>query len=143
IPESIQLLNTIRDQGVQVVLLSGTPRPLAEPLISHLGLTEAICAEPIIEHHYYTGGLIQPHPRGLYKVRYIDDWLSSHQRDWEGSIAMADHWHDRHLLSKVSIPITVHPKKNLRKLALQKDWLILSNPSDLDHVTQRVIENIK
>lgn len=134
--ESIQLIDAFRQQGVRVVLVTGTPRPLAEPLMKYLDINDSICAEPVIRQHRYTGALQKPHPRGFSKVQYINEWLSENRTSWNRTIAMADHWHDRHLLFKVAYPIITHPKPKLKRLAIQKHWLIFTHQNQLKSVIQ-------
>jgi HAD superfamily phosphoserine phosphatase-like hydrolase len=131
IPESVQFLNSMRQMGVRIVLLSGTPKPLAAPLMEYLQVHEIIAAEPVIQNHCYTGGLSKPHPRGLKKVDYVQEWLTQFQIDWNHTLAMADHWQDRFLLSRVKFPIVTHPKPKLARLAQDNRWPVLNQHTRL------------
>jgi len=142
IPESVQLVQRLRDQGVRVILLSGTFSALAEPLREYLNINETIFAVPDIKNHRYTGGLVDPHPRGMQKVHDVNRWLDRHQRSWEGTLAMADHWEDRHLLLKTDFPVAVHPKPKLSKLARKKGWAVLSGLQDLDRISELVTQYV-
>ncbi len=136
--DSLTLLDEFRKRGGRIVLLSGTPLPLAGPLMKHLGLDEAICAEPILIDGCYTGGLKRPHPRGRVKVNYVREWLDARGMDWHQTCAMADHWHDRHLLEKVCAPVAVHPGPDLARVAREAGWPIL----DSDHTPENVMKTI-
>jgi len=142
IPESIRLLNILKKQQVRIVLLSGTPKPLAVPLMSYLNLHEIICAEPVIECHRYGGGVHRRHPRGVVKVRYVEAWMAEHRQSWDNTIAMADHWKDRYLLSRVAVPVAVHPKPKLARLAEMKHWPMLVPDSKVETVTRQIFERI-
>jgi phosphoserine phosphatase len=138
ISESLDLLNQLRELGVRIVLLSGTPKPLALPLMQYLNLHEIICAEPVIFDRCYTGGLIRPHPRGLMKVKYVEEWLTAHGKNWNQTLAMADHWHDHHLLSRVAIPVAVWPKTKLKEWAVESRCPILEIGGDPNRVMVQI-----
>jgi HAD superfamily phosphoserine phosphatase-like hydrolase len=142
IPESVQFLNGLRQTGVRIVLLSGTPKPLAVPIMDYLKVHEIIAAEPVIQDHCYTGGLAKPHPRGLKKVDYVQEWLTQNQIDWNHTIAMADHWQDRFLLSRVKFPIVTHPKPKLARLALANQWPVLNQVTRLPEFIAQVINQL-
>ncbi|MBN2103465.1 HAD-IB family phosphatase [bacterium] len=143
ITESIQLLELLRRQDVRIVLLSGTPRSLAKPLMAHLNIHDIICAEPVVENDRYSGGVHRQHPRGMAKVHYIEEWLEAHKQSWKHTIAMADHWHDRHLLSRVKVPVAVHPGPKLARLARKKSWQILASTSDVENIYYQIIDRIE
>ncbi|MBN1782705.1 HAD-IB family phosphatase [bacterium] len=123
IPESVMLLEALRDQGCEPVLVSGTPQFLAEPLMHDLKIPEIICAQPAVENGLLTGSLTGPHPRGREKVRAVDRWLAGRQLSWRTTIAAADHWEDRHLLLRTRVSLVIRPKQRLRRLAARRQWL--------------------
>jgi len=123
------VLAWLRDQNARIVLLSGTPLPLAEPLMHHLQIQEAICAEPEIIDGHYTGRLLHPHPRGRRKVEYAAAWLESEGMDWGHTIAVANAWADRFLLNKAR-PVAVQPSRRLHQYALSHGWPVVAYPGD-------------
>ena len=127
------IVNAIRwfhSAGAHVVLLSGTPRPLAEPLMDWLKIKDIICAEPEIKNRVYTGRLMEPHPYKQQKVACAADWLQERGYAWQQVIAIANAWPDRFLLSQAAIPIVVDPSRRLLRLAKHNSWLINNNPND-------------
>ncbi len=132
----------LRQHDFEIILISGTPRPLAQPLMAHFGLQTAICAEPEILHGRYSGRLLQPHPRGIWKYKYTNDWLQAHDRTLEGALAIANDWPDRHLLSTCHAAV-VQPRQRLRTLAAQKGWPVVGDPDhavDLIEAIQRLVD---
>ncbi len=124
-------------QNFEIILISGTPRPLAQPLMEYFGLQTAICAEPEILQGRYSGRLLQPHPRGVWKKKYAIDWLQSHNHGLESALAIANDWPDRHLLSACQ-SMVVQPRKRLRKLAHEKDWPLVVDPNQADNLIEAI-----
>lgn len=143
IPESVRFIQSMREAGVRIVLLSGTPKPLAAPIMNFLNINEIIAAEPLIQNHCYTGGLSRPHPRGLKKVEYVQEWMTQFKIGWNQTMAMADHWQDRYLLGMVRFPIVTHPKTKLARLALMKRWPVLNQNTQLSEFISQVRDRIK
>ncbi len=119
----------LRAQGNVIVLLSGTPRPLAQPLLELFHIQYAICAEPEIINQHYSGRLLKPHPIGQRKVLYASEWLQVRGDDWDDTVAMGDHWGDRFLLSRAR-PVVVQPGRQLARYARQHHWPIVDDAND-------------
>jgi len=129
----------LKSRDAQIVLLSGTPRPLAEPLMRHFQISHALCAEPEIVDQHYTGRLLRPHPKGRGKVDYAGQWLHNQGAAWQETIAVANDWPDRFLLNRTR-PIAVHPSRRLLRLAHKRHWQVVRNPgknAELVHALQR------
>jgi len=136
-PEPLDLVRWFQSRGDRVVLLSGTARPLARPLMSLLQIDEIICAEPALESGRLTGRLNGLHPQGQRKVTAASNWLSEHGCHWEQTGAMANHWDDRFLLNAVKLPMAVFPDHRLRNYARRAHWPIVDGDS---HVQKLVAE---
>ncbi len=119
----------LQAQNGVIVLLSGTPRPLAQPLMELFQIQYAICAEPEIIQGQYSGRLLKPHPIGLRKALYASEWLKAHGHDWHDAVAMGDHWGDRFLLNRAN-PVVVHPGRRLARYARQHHWPIVGDAND-------------
>lgn len=126
-PGMIEAIRQLRSDGVVQVMLSGTPRQLAEPLMKMLELEDLIAAEPEIRNNKYTGRLVAPHPRGRRKADLAGAWLKDHGYRWNQTIAIADHWDDRFLLEQARTSIVVHPDDRLRKHATRDGWTIIED----------------
>ena len=126
-PGVIEAIRRLRSDGVTQVMLSGTPRQLAEPLMRMLELNDIIAAEPEIIEDKYTGRLVEPHPRGKRKAELAGAWLQDRGYRWNQTIAIADHWDDRFLLEKANTSITVHPENRLRNHAISKGWTVIDD----------------
>jgi len=137
-PGMVELVHWFRSIKSHVVLLSGTPYPLAVPLMEFLQVPDAICAEPEIENGIYTGRLLRPHPTGMLKVKYADNWLRANGYTWDQVTAIGDNWQDRFLLSHVKHPIVIQPGIRLTRHARQESWLIVTNPFDKQAIITKV-----
>jgi fatty acyl-CoA reductase len=120
----------LRTVGMEVVLLSGAPRPLVRPLMTYLGIGDGLWAEPEVVDGVYTGGLIRPHPRGRRKVIQAEVWLRTRGRTWADTVAFADHWSDRFLLRRVAVPVVVRPDWRLALYARWRGWPVLWDVRD-------------
>ncbi|MBD3232467.1 MAG: HAD-IB family phosphatase [candidate division Zixibacteria bacterium] len=119
---ALPAINRLYELGCEQIFVSGTLKPLAEMLARNLAIDDVLAAEPEIVSEVYTGRLTSPHPKGIVKVGVVDGWLRKQGRDWDGTIALADHWNDRFLLEKVSLPIPIDPGRKLRKHAVRMGW---------------------
>lgn len=116
----------LKSRDAHILLLSGTPRPLAEPLMRHFRISDALCAEPEIVDQRYTGRLLRPHPKGRRKVDYAGAWLHNQGASWKEAIAVANDWPDRFLFD-LSRPVVVRPNRRLQRRAAERRWHIVQN----------------
>ncbi len=138
----IPAVNRLHKSGYKQILVSGTPKPLAEILGRNLAIDDVLAAEPETESEVYTGRLTSPHPRGIVKVGVIDLWLRKQGRGWDGTAALADHWNDRFLLDKVTLPLPVEPGRKLRKYASKMGWFCAVGEKGFSSAVE-VIENAR
>lgn len=133
-PGAYETVTKLKERGVRQVLLSGTLFPLASALGVYLGIADIIAAYPEIRSGRYTGRLRAPHPHGLYKKMYADDWLSSHGFSWSDATAIANHYDDRHLLQASAKPIAAFPDAKLERVAGKNDWTIMNSFIDVPEI---------
>lgn len=138
----VKIVRWFQDRGDRVVLLSGTPRPLALPLMTMLGISEIICAEPEKQDGKYTGRVNGIHPRGQRKVSAAQTWLRQNNCRWNQTVALANHGDDRFLLDAVKIPIAVYPDEKLRKFANLNEWMIIDSKTDFNQAVSVLGKNI-
>ncbi len=119
----------LKSRDAHIVLLSGTPKPLAEPLMRHFQISDAICAEPELVDQRYTGRLLRPHPKSRLKLIYAEEWLKGRGFNWEDTAAIANDWPDRFLFNRAR-PIAVHPSRRLLRLAYKRHWQVVRNPGE-------------
>lgn len=122
-------IRKLQIENVRQVLLSGTPRPFAEKIGRHFGLSDIIAAEPEYRIDSYTGRLLKHHPHGLFKALYLEEWLTRHGISWAQVTALADHFDDRFLLDKAAVAIAVNPSPQLKAAAEKAGWPIVTDAS--------------
>ncbi len=138
----VKIVRWFQNRGDRVVLLSGTPRPLALPLMKTLGISEIICVEPETQDGKYTGRLKGIHPRGQRKVAAAQTWLRQNDCRWNQTVALANHGDDRFLLEAVKFPIAVYPDEKLRKFANHNEWMIIDSETDFNQAVSVFAKNI-
>ena len=138
-PDAAEEIAHILSLDIKIVLLSGTFKLLARPLMDYLGVKEIICAEPEIKHNCFTGRLLIPHPYGKRKIGFAREWMKDRDCDWQHVWAIADHFEDRFLLQYVRTPIAMHASSSLRMFARRHNWIVC----DEWHEFRKVIENDK
>jgi HAD superfamily phosphoserine phosphatase-like hydrolase len=134
-------IRKLQIENVRQVLLSGTPRPFAEQIALHFGLSDIIAAEPEFVDARYSGRLLRHHPHGQFKALYLEDWLTERGYGWTQVAALADHYDDRFLLDKAAVAIAVNPSPQLKRVAVNAGWAIVPDaalPSSLLSVLEKI-----
>jgi HAD superfamily phosphoserine phosphatase-like hydrolase len=137
---AVDAVHQLRDLGATQLLQSGTLRPLADKMASHLGIADVIAADLEIRDDRYTGRLVKPHPIDERKMLYADEWLIERGLNWDNTVAIADHWGDRYMLERSDLAIVVCPMRQLRDMAKRMGWIVIENRDEL-HTTVEIIRN--
>ena len=111
--------------GDELVLLSGAPEFLAEPLGKKLGIANIIaCRVPSLDG-FYTSGDPEQHPYGLSKLSLALEYCRKRGVSLDRCTAYADKLSDLPLLERVGTAVAVAPGRKLRKKAEGKGWRII------------------
>ncbi len=124
-PGARDLVTRCRDQGHQVILVSGALDFLMEKLAAFLGATGHISNRLEIKDNYATGKLLRPIVAGPEKARLVREWAREHGEDLGECFAYSDSYSDVPLLSVVGHPCVVNPDLRLSKLARTYDWPVI------------------
>ena len=125
-PHARDLVTQCRDQGHDVVLVSGALDFLMTRLAKYLGATHVIANRLEIKDHYATGRLLRPVVAGPEKARLIRDHAREHGHDLDDCFAFSDSYSDVPMLSVVGHPAAVNPDGKLSRLANAYGWPVLS-----------------
>jgi HAD superfamily hydrolase (TIGR01490 family) len=125
-PEAQSLIARCRDQGQEVVLVSGALDFLMVELAEHLGATAIIANRLEFKDGYATGRLLRPVVAGPEKARLIRDHARAGGHDLDDCFAYSDSYSDVPMLSVVGHPAAVNPDRKLERLAIAYGWPILS-----------------
>jgi HAD superfamily hydrolase (TIGR01490 family) len=124
-PKARDLVQTCRDQGHEVVLVSGALDFLMKRLADYLGAQTIIANRLEIKDHYATGRLLRPIVAGPEKARLIRDHARANGHNLDDCFAYSDSYSDVPMLSVVGHPAAVNPDARLERLANAYAWPIL------------------
>jgi HAD superfamily hydrolase (TIGR01490 family) len=126
-PLLLERLNWHRQQGHTVVLVSGSPRYMLEPVVEDLGIDHLLCTD--LEEGRdgrLTGRVSGRLCMGDHKRRLAERLAEEKGLDVASSYAYGDHHSDLPILSLVGFPHAVEPDRPLRRAALKHQWPILT-----------------
>jgi HAD superfamily hydrolase (TIGR01490 family) len=115
-------LDAHRQAGHQLILVTGAPDFLIEPLAKFLGVTTVFAAKPEQRDSVYTGALIPPLPYGHGKRELILAHARKMGLDLAGSYAYGDSPGDHDLLELVGHPLVVNPIRGMARTAQRLGW---------------------
>jgi HAD superfamily hydrolase (TIGR01490 family) len=124
-PRAKELVQRCRDEGHDVVLVSGALDVLMDRLAAYLGATHVIANRLEIHQRYCTGKLLRPVIAGPEKARVIRDHARTHGHDLDECFAYSDSYSDVPMLSVVGQPIAINPEPALERLARAYHWPVL------------------
>jgi len=125
-PHARDLVSRSRDEGHDVVLVSGALDFLMTRLADHLGATHVIANRLEIKDNYATGRLLRPVVAGPEKARLVREHAKEHGHDLNECFAYSDSYSDVPMLSVVGYPAAVNPDSKLHRLARTYGWPVLS-----------------
>lgn len=126
LPKAMDLLQSHRDQGHRLVVITATNRFIVQPIVRALRVDDLICTEPEIIGRTYTGNLIDEPCMGQGKVTKIRRWLEAEHESLKDACFYSDSHNDLPLLNIVDKPIAVDPDEKLQKIAEEKGWPVMS-----------------
>ena len=120
------LVKRCRDEGQEVVLVSGALDFVLEHLVKYLGASGLIANRLEFKANYATGRLLRPVVAGPEKARLIREHAKEHGYDLAECFAYSDSYSDVPMLSVVGHPAAVNPDLRLRRLAQAYGWPVIS-----------------
>lgn len=125
-PHARDLVARSRDEGHDVVIVSGALDFLMKRLADHLGATHVIANRLEIKDGYATGRLLRPVVAGPEKARLIREHARTHGHELDECFAYSDSYSDVPMLSVVGHPAAVNPDGKLERLARTYGWPVLT-----------------
>jgi HAD superfamily hydrolase (TIGR01490 family) len=125
-PDAKSLVQRCRDQGQDVVLISGALDFLMKRLAKHLGATHVIANRLEIKDGFCTGRLLRPVVAGPEKARLVREHAKEHGHDLNDCFGYSDSYSDVPMLSVVGYPTAVNPDAKLTRLAHAYSWPIIT-----------------
>ncbi|MBK6465093.1 MAG: HAD family hydrolase [Myxococcales bacterium] len=124
-PSAKDLVARCRDEGHEVVIVSGALDFLMDRLATHLGATHVIANRLEIKDGFATGRLLRPVVAGPEKARLIREHARETNVDLGECFAYSDSYSDVPMLSVVGHPAAVNPDGKLARLAEAYGWPVL------------------
>ena len=121
---AVARLREHQDRGDAVVLVTGSLRPLVEPVAIRLKATELIAAEMTAADGRYTGRLQGNPVAHTHKAAVVSGWIRAHGLDPGACSAYADSRDDLPMLEAVGHPGVVNPSGKLAQVARKRGWEI-------------------
>jgi HAD superfamily hydrolase (TIGR01490 family) len=121
--EALERIHDHRAAGRLVCIVSTSPQEIVEPLARMLQVDRYIASRPRIVDGKYTGEL-DFYAFGPHKAAAILALADDLGLDLQGSFAYSDSATDLPMLEVVGNPVAVNPDKTLRRIAIERDWMI-------------------
>lgn len=123
--EALAIIDEHRRAGRRVVVISSSPVEVVAPLGKYLGVDEVIGTRPEIDSDgRYTGNL-EFYAYGPGKAAAIRELAERDGLSLPDCYAYSDSITDVPMLETVGHPVAVNPDRELRDVALDRDWLIV------------------
>lgn len=121
-----RLLQTHREAGHSLLLVSASEDFLVEPMGRALGFTHIFGVPCARQDGCFTGAPGGPATYAEGKVRCVEAWLAGQQARVRRSYFYSDSHNDLPLLERVTYPIAVDPDPTLKDIAQARNWDIIS-----------------
>jgi HAD superfamily hydrolase (TIGR01490 family) len=121
--EAIDLIDEHRAAGRSVCIVSSSPTEIVEPFARLLKIDRWIATRPQIVDGRYTGEL-EFYAYGAQKAEAIKEMAARDGLDLTASFAYTDSITDQPMLEAVGRPVVINPDKELRRLAVEREWRI-------------------
>ena len=116
-PAALRELQTCREQGYYILLVSASVSLYMEELPAFLPVDAVLSTQAVMDEQGKYTGRLQENCKGPEKINRIEEYLR--KREWtldrENSRAYGDSRSDRYMLSMVDHPVLVNPKRALRE----------------------------
>jgi HAD superfamily hydrolase (TIGR01490 family) len=123
--EAVHLIDEHRRAGMDIVIVSASGAEVVEPIGHLLGADHVIASRLAIVDGHYTGE-IEYYAYAEEKARAIEQLAALRGYDLEGSHAYSDSITDVHMLEVVGHPHAVNPDRELRRIARDRGWEVLT-----------------
>lgn len=126
LPKACSLIQSHRDQGDRVIVITATTDFVTQPIADLLGIDTLIAPVAEIVGNRYTGGIVGTVSIGKGKVTRLYEWLEGKDISMEESRFYSDSANDLPLLQEVTYPVAVDPDDKLAEIAKNNGWPIIS-----------------
>jgi HAD superfamily hydrolase (TIGR01490 family) len=122
--KGIHRIKSCRKKGLKILIMSGSPDFLAQPLTDFIHPDYIISSEMEIRNDFFTGRLEGLHPYGQRKAEILQRLHTQLDIDLQNSIVFANHHSDVPHMLLFGEAIAVNPTKKLGEFARKNHWKI-------------------
>lgn len=123
--EALVIIDQHQRAGRRVVVISSSPVEIVQPLCRYLGIDDVIGTQPELDGDGKYTGKIAFYAYGPGKAEAIRELAERDDISLRDSFAYSDSATDRPMLEAVGHPVAVNPDRELREIALARDWQII------------------
>lgn len=124
--EILEQVEICRQAGYQLVLLTGAPAFIANPIARQLGMDDCIATRCRTRDDCFTAGPPLIHPLGKTKLDLAEAWCRTRNISLKDCAAYGDSHQDGHLLGAVGIPVAVNPDRRMVRMATANNWQVVN-----------------
>lgn len=124
--EALALLQAHRHAGRRVFIVSASPIEVVAPLAAYLQVDDAIATRARIDDQGRYTGEVDFSSHGANKVIAMQELVERYDLDLSRSWAYSDSITDLPMLDAVGHPVVVNPDRELRRVAIEREWEILT-----------------
>lgn len=126
LPAAADLLQTHRDNGDRLLIITATNDFVTRPIATLLGVDELLGCQVEVKDGVLTGRAFGTLTYREGKVLRLREWLAEENEQLEGASFYSDSHNDLPLLELVDKPVAVDADARLSDIAMQRGWPQLS-----------------
>jgi len=134
LPQGLELLESHRQAGDQLLIITATNTVVTRPIASRLGVETLLGCEAEIVDSRYSGDIAGIPTFQHGKVERLKQWAADQKVSLEGAFFYSDSHNDLPLLELVTHPVAVDPDAKLLIVAKAKGWSVISLRDNGDHI---------
>ncbi len=123
-PNISMLINTHRNEGRTVIIMSGSLSFLVELFHEHLQTDIMVADQLEVEDGRFTGNRVGLRPYAENKAALAQALATEHGFDLSSSYAYGNHHSDVYKLELFGNPVAVNPDRELRRIAAERNWQV-------------------
>ncbi len=119
-PKAQEVIESHRDRGHKVVLLTAATTYIGTPVSQHLRMDGCIATQLEVVDGRFTGEPVSPMCYGEGKIHWAQEWAETNNSDMAGAYFYTDSFTDLPMLEHVANPMVVNPDLRLKRYARQR-----------------------
>jgi len=121
-PDARRAVQSHREAGRTIAILTSTCDLIAEPLAAHLEIDQVMGTRLELRDGRYTGRIAPPYCHGAGKLEYARPCCERRGLSLQEAAYYGDSVNDVPMLEAVGCPVVVNPSEELASIAAKRDW---------------------